>query len=192
MVQSVVAAVAGGLDQTLGGFHLRSVQRDSDSMLMSETESKCVLCRGVAGDAEIQRIQVWEDSLWRLTISLDSEVEGFAYLEPKRHISYITDLDGEEARTFGEVLARVSRALRDATQAELVYVYIFGGSVPHLHLHLAPHRSGDALNTQMIKGEIVTEQMESGLTRIMSKDYPPLPENVLREVALRVERELSR
>jgi diadenosine tetraphosphate (Ap4A) HIT family hydrolase len=159
---------------------------------MNDTQSKCVLCQGVAGDAEIQRIQVWEDSLWRLTISLDAEVEGFAYLEPKRHISHITDLDGEEARTFGIVLARVSRALRDATQAELVYVYIFGGSVAHLHVHLAPHRSEDALNSQMIKGEIVTEQMASGMSRIVSKDYPPLPEKVLREVAVRVERELSR
>ena len=158
---------------------------------MNDTKSKCVLCRGVAGDAEIQRIQVWEDSLWRLTISLDAEVEGFAYLEPKRHISYITDLNGEEARTLGEVLARVSRALRDSTDAELVYVYIFGGSVPHLHIHLAPHRSGDALNSQMIKGEIVTEQTKSGLLRMVSKDFPPLPENVLREVALRVQRELS-
>ena len=159
---------------------------------MTKTNSRCVLCRGVAGDAEIQRIQVWEDSLWRLTISLDAEVEGFAYLEPKRHISYITDLNGEEARTFGEVLARVSRALRDATKAELVYVYVFGGSVPHLHVHLAPHRSGDALNSQMVKGEFVTEKMESGMMRIISKEFPPLPEEALREVALRVQRELNR
>ena len=158
---------------------------------MTDPEPKCVLCRGVDGDAEIQRIQVWEDSLWRLTLSLDAEVEGFAYLEPKRHIPYITDLDGEEARTFGEVLARVSRALRDATHAELVYAYVFGDSVPHLHVHLAPHRKGDALNSQMIKGEIATEQMESGLVRSVSREFPPLPEDVLREVALRVQRKLN-
>lgn len=150
-----------------------------------------MICRGVDGDVEIGRIQVWEDSLWRVTVSLDSEVEGFAYLEPKRHISYITDLDGEEARTFGEVVARVSRALRDATGAELVYVYVFGGSIPHLHVHLAPHRSGDALNSQMIKGELATEQMENGFLRFVSKDYPALPKDALQEVALRVKQELN-
>lgn len=159
---------------------------------MTNTTSNCVICRGAAGDVEIQRIQVWEDSLWRLTVSLDSEVEGFAYLEPKRHLAYITDLDGEEARTFGEVLARVSRALRDVTQAELVYIYVFGGSVPHLHVHLAPHRSGDALNSRMIKGESVSEQMENGFLRFVSKDYPALPREALREVALRVQQELNR
>lgn len=158
---------------------------------MTDTKSECVLCRGADADADIQRIQVWEDSLWRLTVSLDAEVEGFAYLEPKRHIPHITDLDGEEARTFGGVLARVSRALRDSTRAELVYVYVFGGSVPHMHVHLAPHRSGDALNSQMIRGEVTTEEMGNGLLRLVSKEFPPLPAEVLREAALRIQRELG-
>jgi hypothetical protein len=30
----------------------------------------CVLCRGVAGDAELGREQIWEDGLWRLTMSV--------------------------------------------------------------------------------------------------------------------------
>lgn len=79
---------------------------------MFDKQSDCPICQGKAGDAGLQRIQVWEDALWRLTVSLNAEILGFAYLEPKRHISYITDLDGEEARTFGDILARVSRALR--------------------------------------------------------------------------------
>lgn len=47
---------------------------------------ECLLCRGFAGDSELHRIQVWEDALWRLTVSLEAEVSGFAYLEPKRHV----------------------------------------------------------------------------------------------------------
>jgi diadenosine tetraphosphate (Ap4A) HIT family hydrolase len=159
---------------------------------MIDLKLSCLQCRGIDGDAEIQRVQVWEDSLWRLTVSLDSEVEGFAYLEPKRHISYITDLDGREAHTFGEVLANVCQALRDATDSELVYVYIFGGSVPHLHVHLAPHRSGDALNSQMIRGEIETEVLESGMMRFTSKDFPVLPIERLREIARRIEQKLNK
>jgi diadenosine tetraphosphate (Ap4A) HIT family hydrolase len=146
----------------------------------------------MAGDAELDRMQVWEDSRWRLTISLEAEVLGFAYLEPKRHIPHITDLDGEEARTFGKVLAQVSQALRTETGAELVYVYIFGGGVPHLHVHLAPHRSGDALNTQIIRGEVTEERLESGASRITSKDYPPLPEEEQRAIAFRVQQRLKK
>ncbi len=150
----------------------------------------CVLCRGVAGDVELHRIQVWEDSLWRLTLSLEAEVLGFSYLEPKRHIPHITDLAGEEARTFGEVLARVSQVLRDETGAELVYVYIFGGGVPHLHVHLAPHRPDDALNTQMIRGDLVEEKLPSGAGRFISKEFPPLPEEEQRAVARHVQQRL--
>ena len=66
---------------------------------------------GIASDTERQRIQVWEDSLWGLAVSLDAEILALSYLEPKRHIPYITDLDDEEARTFGSVLARLTHVL---------------------------------------------------------------------------------
>jgi diadenosine tetraphosphate (Ap4A) HIT family hydrolase len=72
-------------------------------------------------------------------------VPGFGHLEPVRHIASITDLDGEEAITVGAVLARVTTVLKQATGADLVYVYVFGERVAHLHFNLAPHRPGDAL-----------------------------------------------
>jgi diadenosine tetraphosphate (Ap4A) HIT family hydrolase len=159
-------------------------------MLMIDHESDCVLCRGVAGDLELQRVQVWEDSLWRLTVSLDAEILAFSYLEPKRHIPHITDLDGEEAHTFGEVLARISRVLQEETAAELVYVYVFGGSVPHLHVHLAPHQPGDGLNTQIIRGDFTEEKLESGAVRYVSKEFPPLPHEQQHAVANRIQQRL--
>jgi diadenosine tetraphosphate (Ap4A) HIT family hydrolase len=151
----------------------------------------CILCRSPDSDPELQRVRVWEDELWQLSVSLGSEVLGFAYLEPKRHIPHITDLDGPEAATFGTTIARVTTALREETGAELVYVYVFGGGVPHLHLHLAPHRDGDALNTQLIRGEVVETKLPSGVTTIVSEDFPPLPEDVLRGVAERVRARLA-
>ena len=159
---------------------------------MVEKEKGCLLCQGSEVDADLNRIQVWEDALWRLTMSLEAEVPGFTYLEPKRHIAGITGLDGAESRTFGEILAWVSRVLRDETAAEIVYVYIFGDDVPHLHVHLAPHQAGDALNSQMIRGQLVSERLESGLQRIVSEEFPPLPEEELRLVALRVQARMEK
>jgi diadenosine tetraphosphate (Ap4A) HIT family hydrolase len=145
----------------------------------------CVLCRGIEGDPELGRTQVWEDDLWRLTTSIhpSETVRGFSFLEPKRHIIDITALDGEEAGTFGTVIRRVSAALKDATSAELVYVYVFGGHVDHLHLHLAPHTKGDSLNDSMIRGEFVEEPLPSGAVAIVSKDFPPVSVDVLRSTA---------
>jgi diadenosine tetraphosphate (Ap4A) HIT family hydrolase len=151
----------------------------------------CIICRGAEGDRELDRVQVWEDEFWRLTTALASETPGFSYLEPKRHIPYITDLDGREAASFGEVMARATRVLREETRAELVYVYIFGGGVPHLHVHLAPHWKGDALNDQMIRGELIEERMPSDFTNIISKDFPALPRDELAKIADRVRKRLA-
>jgi len=146
---------------------------------MTDQSATHTICRGAEGDAEFERFHVWEDRHWRLTVSLASEVAGYAYLEPKRHIAHITDLDGDEARTFGEALARSTRVLREETGAEAVYVYILGDCIPHLHVHLAPHRTGDALNSQMVRGELSEEHLPSGVTRFTSREFPALPEDEL-------------
>lgn len=156
-----------------------------------DQQAGCVLCQGRAGDEQMLRVEVWEDELWRLTMAIASETPGFSYLEPKRHITDITRLDGPEAATLGTTLARMTAALRDVTDAERVYIYVFGGGVAHLHLHLAPHRPGDALNDQMIRGELTTQTLPSGATLIASKEFPPLPEAELRAVAERVRLRLA-
>ena len=152
---------------------------------------ECVLCQGRAADEQLERIEVWQDAYWRLTTSLSAEVPGFSYLEPKRHIANIGALDGEEARSFGSVMAYLTTALREVTDAEQVYVYIFGEGAPHLHVHLAPHREDDALYDQMIRGEIITETLPGGVMRLISRDFPPLPEADLLQVAERIRQRLA-
>jgi diadenosine tetraphosphate (Ap4A) HIT family hydrolase len=108
-------------------------------------DAECLLCRPDEADPFFRRVRVWEDDLWRLAVAVEGPVLGFAHLEPKRHIPFITDLDGPEAATLGEVLARVTSALKQAAGAELAFVYVLGERVQHLHFNIAPHRTGDAL-----------------------------------------------
>ncbi|MEU4426453.1 HIT family protein [Actinoplanes sp. NPDC024001] len=153
---------------------------------------ECGLCRGAEIDKELGRVQVWEDELWRLSTSIGpgNPTIASSYLEPKRHIAYLPDLDGAEAATFGPAIARCSAALRAVTGVDLVFVYIFGGT-PHLHVHLAPHREGDALNTSMIKGELVLETLSSGVTGFQSKEFAGLPEDELEAAATALRAELN-
>lgn len=147
----------------------------------------CPLCRGDAIDAELGRELVWEDPLWRLTTSVGpgDPTPGFSYLEPKRHVPYVTDLRGEEAASFGVVLARCCAALKQASNADHVYVYIFGDSVSHLHVHLAPHTVGDALVDVPLRGAFEEQVLPSGHSAMVSKDFPAVPEETLRRVAQR-------
>lgn len=139
------------------------------------------------------REQVWEDAHWRLTTSIGpgDPTPGFSYLEPKRHIPSIADLDGGEAVTFGLAIARSAQALKNATGAEAVFVYVFGGHIPHLHVHLAPHQQDDALNDSMLKGEFHEEPLPTGAVALVSKDYPAIDQDELRAVAARVRRLLG-
>jgi diadenosine tetraphosphate (Ap4A) HIT family hydrolase len=136
----------------------------------------CHLCRREDGDPELHRVEVWRDAHWRLSMSLRSSTLGFAYLEPIRHIPYLADLDGPEAATFGPAIAKASAALREASGARLVYAYVFGGGIPHLHVHLAPNAPEGVLNTHLIEGEVEERKLPSGASEIISKDHPDLPE----------------
>lgn len=116
-------------------------------------------------DAEL--IQIWEDGLWRLEMSIAVPTPGLFYLEPKRHIPHITDLDGDEASTFGGVLAHISRALKEETGAELVSVSVSASDAPRLRVHLVP------------QVRVAEEQLREVAERIrhrLAEDPPPRPE----------------
>jgi diadenosine tetraphosphate (Ap4A) HIT family hydrolase len=145
----------------------------------------CALCRREDGDSELDRVEVWRDEHWRLTMSRSTPIRAFAYLEPIRHIPYLADLDGPEAATFGPAVARASAVLREASGAPLVYAYVFGGGIPHLHVHLAATLPEGALNTAIIAGEVTERKLPSGATEITSLEHPDLPDA---EVASVIER----
>ncbi len=143
----------------------------------------CILCLGTSADADLFREEVWSDELWRLTTARVGEVAGFSYLEPRRHIPSIADLDGPEAESLGPTIARSSAAIRHAAGGDLVYVYVFGDTIPHLHLHLAPHRDGGPLSSQMIKGNLHKSHLPTG-EEIWSSDRYPLQTPSIMEAAI--------
>ncbi|HET9878224.1 MAG TPA: HIT family protein [Candidatus Limnocylindria bacterium] len=140
----------------------------------------CAICAQADGDAELLRTEVWRDAHWRLSMSTEGYTAGFSYLEPLRHIPHVEDLDGEEALTFGPTLARVCTALKAATDAERVWIYVFGGGIPHLHVHLAPHREGDALNSAIIRGEVIDVPLPSGAHNLVSTEFAEVPSDEIR------------
>ena len=57
----------------------------------------------------------------------------------------------------------------------LVYAYVFGGGIPHLHVHLAPNQPEGVLNTEIISGEVEERKLPAGATEIISLTHRPLP-----------------
>lgn len=69
--------------------------------------TECRTCGGKS-DSDFKRVEVWSDDRWRLAMSSYRAVSGFCYLEPKRHFSYITDLDGIDAVESGRIISKLS------------------------------------------------------------------------------------
>jgi diadenosine tetraphosphate (Ap4A) HIT family hydrolase len=61
---------------------------------------------------------------------------GYVLAETKRHVPSFAELTRAEAQALGVLISRLSRALKDCTGADHVYVFFYGDHVPHLHLHI--------------------------------------------------------
>lgn len=117
----------------------------------------CDICSGRA-DSVFKRTEVWSNERLRLTTTTYRDIPGFSYLEPRWHTQYITDLDRLECAEFGKILAEVSSATKVVTGASLIYVYLYGDHIPHLHVHLAPHVPGDQYSDDVVKADLpITE-----------------------------------
>lgn len=148
------------------------------------TDQDCALCAGQAMDQALMVSEVWSDALWRLTTVRVGEIPGYSYLMPRRHIPHITDLDGPEAASFGDVISRSTTAIKESVGANLVYVYIFGGGVDHFHAHLAPHRgSGSPLIADPIKGARSKVTLPTG-EEVWASDRYPLQSRELMDAAI--------
>jgi diadenosine tetraphosphate (Ap4A) HIT family hydrolase len=67
---------------------------------------------------------------------------GYLFVESRRHVPELGDLEPDEAAAAGRAAARWSRALQDVTGAEHVYAAVIGHGVAHFHLHLIPRLPG--------------------------------------------------
>jgi diadenosine tetraphosphate (Ap4A) HIT family hydrolase len=106
----------------------------------------CLICdKHAHGDGVLGGV-IYDDGLiyagHTQLLGADDAALGYLMVEPRRHVPRLGDLTDEEAGALGVAVNRLSRALREAAGAEHVYGFVFGDSVPHLHIHLAPRYPG--------------------------------------------------
>ena len=58
-------------------------------------------------------------------------------IDIKRHVPSLAELTEEEAKAFGLITSRVSKALK-SEGAEHIYAFVSGNGVPHMHMHIIP------------------------------------------------------
>lgn len=81
---------------------------------------------------------------WRAAHAFDSSLPGWLVVVPLRHVTALHELTADEATSMGELLARLSQALRDVVGCEKTYLMLFAETqgFEHLHVHVVPRMRG--------------------------------------------------
>jgi histidine triad (HIT) family protein len=106
----------------------------------------CFFCSIVKGDAQAHI--VFEDDVSLAFLDNRPLFPGHSLLIPREHLETIWDLPDDLLATLFENARLLSRAVRDAMDAQGAFVAnnnIVSQSVPHFHVHVVPRNRKDGL-----------------------------------------------
>jgi diadenosine tetraphosphate (Ap4A) HIT family hydrolase len=87
---------------------------------------------------------IYEDEDWCVTHGpLSSQILGYMYIEPKRHVEHWSDFTDKELSKLGLLVKRLEIALKKELPVERVYTVTISEAVRHLHVHVIPRESED-------------------------------------------------
>ncbi|MGI8915538.1 MAG: HIT family protein [Chloroflexota bacterium] len=107
-------------------------------------DASCGTCRANRGELPAPGGVIYQDLLWRLEhILAPIPLAGWLVLKPLRHVEALADLTGEEAATFGPLVQRITRAMREVMQPVKVYLCQFSEAehFAHIHFHMIPRHA---------------------------------------------------
>lgn len=111
-------------------------------------DKTCIFCRIAAGAAACERLAE-NDAAFAFMDSHPAN-DGHCLVIPKRHAATIFDLSADEFARVSHMAAQISHAVQEAMTPEGLSLVqangaVAGQTVPHLHIHVLPRRTGDAL-----------------------------------------------
>ncbi|MDQ3704732.1 MAG: HIT family protein [Chloroflexota bacterium] len=109
--------------------------------------SDCVFCDIVAGESRSS--MVYEDALAVAFMDIQPVNTGHVLVIPRRHFTYLSDMDQETGAHLFRVAMRVQEAIRrSGIRCEGINLFLADGEaagqeVFHVHLHVFPRFEGD-------------------------------------------------
>lgn len=97
-------------------------------------QAQCVFCSRQAPAENV----VFEDEHWLVRHSAETNILGYFVIEAKRHFVDLSQGTDREARSYGEILRALQKAIREVTHCQRVYTFSLGEAVEHFHLHVIP------------------------------------------------------
>ncbi|KZE69267.1 HIT family hydrolase [Fictibacillus phosphorivorans] len=101
----------------------------------------CFICNKHQGSIDTAGIKIYENDfvyVGHIDRGGGPSYLGHIMIDLKRHAASLGDMTPDEAGAFGQIMARVSKAVKETQGAEHIYALVSGNSVPHLHMHIVP------------------------------------------------------
>jgi|TARA_Y100000310_G_C20589008_1_gene766961 histidine triad (HIT) family protein len=108
----------------------------------------CILCSIIAGESPVSSIHEDDVALALLTISPINP--GHVMVIPKKHFTYLDDMDEDTGMHLMKIALRVQKAIRNSgVHCEGINLFLADGEaafqdVFHVHLHIFPRFKGDS------------------------------------------------
>ena len=106
----------------------------------------CTFCRIIGGEHSADVVLDEPEAL--AFLDRHPVFPGHVLLVPRRHVESLDELAPELVAPLFDAARRLSRAVREAVEAEGSFVAVnnhISQSVPHLHVHILPRRKRDGL-----------------------------------------------
>lgn len=105
---------------------------------MADISAKdCTIC---ARQKQANNWVVYEDEHWIVRHSTETNILGYYWVESRRHILDLSEMNREECTTYGVVLQQLMEAMRSVVECKRIYSFALSETVPHFHLHVIPRR----------------------------------------------------
>lgn len=97
---------------------------------------ECKICQEQAKNDLV--VRVYEDELWLVRHSQETNILGYFIIEPKRHFLDLSEATAPESAQYGLLLSKVMKAIRASVDCQRVYTFSLAEMVPHFHVHVIP------------------------------------------------------
>jgi histidine triad (HIT) family protein len=109
----------------------------------------CIFCKIIKG--EIPCFKIWEDNNYLAFLDVNPVASGHTLVIPKKHDSYIFDLNNEEYLKLMTASKEVAELLKAKLNPKRVGILVEGFGVDHIHVHLVPINKGGQICLQNAK-----------------------------------------
>ncbi|WP_332695114.1 HIT family protein [Halalkalibacter lacteus] len=110
---------------------------------------------------------LFENQNWIISHGpLASQVLGYVYIEPKRHVENWTEFTDSELVEIGPLIKKVESALKELISIDRLYSVTISEAVRHIHFHLIPREAsyevkGLPLIEQATQQKVKTDELIS-------------------------------